>query len=46
MWVMAKLAAKAAASFIADSNVTDLYGEDDVELLPFPASDPNRCALT
>ena len=35
MWVMAELAAKAAASFIADSKVTILYEEVDVELLPF-----------
>ena len=46
MWVMAELAAKAAAYFIADSNVTDLYEEDDVELLPVPASNPNSCAMT
>ena len=33
MWVIAELAAKAAASFNADSNVTYL-SEADVELLP------------
>ena len=42
---MAELEAKAAASFIADSNVTDLYDEDVAELLPFQASNPNSCAL-
>ena len=30
MWAMAELAAKAAASFIADSNVTDHYEDADV----------------
>ena len=35
MWVMAELAAKAAASFIADSNVTYLDAKYVVELLSF-----------
>ena len=34
-WVMAELVAKATASFIADSNVTDLSEENGVELPPF-----------
>ena len=35
LWVMAGLAAKAAASFIADSNVTYLYAKDVLEAPSF-----------
>ena len=40
------LAAKAAAGFIADSNVTSLCEEDDVEAPPFELLGPNRYSVT